>query len=332
MKIASLSRRDAIEKKLNEFFLKPASPLPLACLRISLAVILLVQVYFVRESFFALFSRSGLIQGPLADLMRSQDLPHVGWLANWLAPYGIPEATCLQVTAFAYAAAVIFFGLGLFTRAASIATWFLHWFLMITAFSSTYGVDSYAHIFLFYLMWMPAGDALSLDAARAGAPLTGQPGWQARLALRVLQLHLCVSYLASAIEKSFGVQWRTGEILWRAFNLPIFIQYDLTWMAHWPVLLFIGSWATLILEGAYPIFIWPRATRKIWLAGIVALHLGIAVFLGLHLFGYLMCALSLCAFGVPAEPGAAFSFSLAKSAKRSFGHRPLRSSANAHSP
>lgn len=328
MKALTFARWQRLETKLDDFFLRPASPLPLAALRISLAVILLVQIYFVREAYFALFSRSGWIQGPLADLMRSMDLPHIGWFASWLAPWGVSEAMCLEFAGVAYFIAVIFFGLGFFTRAASIATWFLHWLLMVTAFSSTYGVDSYAHLFLFYMMWMPAGDALSIDAARAGHPPSGIPSWQARLSLRTLQLHLCLSYLASAIEKSLGIQWRSGEILWRAFNLPIFIQYDMTWMAHWPRLLLIGSWATLILEGAYFIFIWPRATRKIWLAGIVALHLGIAVFLGLHLFRYLMCALSLCAFAVPAEPETALSFSFAGFAK-SYDHRPLRPSANA---
>lgn len=333
MKILSLCpRRETIENKLEEFFLKPASPLPIAALRISLALILLTQAYFIREAFLPLFSRSGLLQGPIADLMRSHDLPHVGWLATWLAPYGISEAACLELTAGAYIISVLFFGLGLFTRAASIATWFLHWILMTTAYSSAYGVDLYSHIFLFYMMWMPAGDALSVDSWRAGggdSPIVGVASWQARLGLRVIQLHLCISYLASAIEKSFGMQWRSGEILWRALNLPIFIRYDMTWLAHWPWLLFFGSWATLILEGGYFIFIWPRATRYFWLAGILALHLGIAIFLGLHLFGFLMCALSLCAFGLPAEPEAQFSFSFWPKTAKNFGHQPLRSSANA---
>jgi hypothetical protein len=288
---------------VERFFLMPASPLPLAVLRISLATLLIVQAYLLRNSVIPFFSRSGLIQGPLADVLRMPGTPHVGWLSDWLAPFGVSEIACLYGVCSAYLVSVVLFGLGLFTRPAAIATWFLHWVLMITGFSSIYGVDLYAHVFLFYLMWMPAGDALSLDAHYAQVPLTGIPSVGARLGLRVMQLHLCISYFGSAIEKSHGVQWRTGEVLWRAMSLPLYSSnIDMKWLAHWPSLLFIGSWSTLVLEGGYFIFIWPKATRKLWILGMLGLHFGIAIFLGLHLFGAIMGILSVSLFGFSAEP------------------------------
>jgi hypothetical protein len=74
------------------------------------------------------------------------------------------------------------------------------------------------------------------------------------------------------------------------------------WLAHWPSLLFAMSWTTLILEGTYFLFIWPRTTRALWLVGMTSLHAGIAVFLGLHLFGLIMAILSIVIFGISAEP------------------------------
>ena len=288
--------------RFEDFFLRPSSPLPLAVMRVALGVLLLVQVYLLRDSVIPFLSRDGLVQGPLADAMRMTTAPHVGWLADLLKPFGVSEAACVYGVCAAYITSLIFFSLGLFTRAASIATWFMHWVLMVTGFSTAYGVDLYAHVFLFYLMWMPSGGALSLDAYFAGSPLSGVPSWTARLGLRVLQIHLCISYASSAWEKIQGVQWRTGEVLWRTLSLPLFQQFDMNWIAHWPSLLFIGSWATLILEGLFFIFIWPRRTRYSWLAGMLGLHLGIAIFMGLHLFGFIMCILVLSTFAVPAEP------------------------------
>lgn len=89
-------------------------------------------------------------------------------------------------------------------------------------YTMTYGVDQYASVFLFYLMWIPAGAACSLDAAIGRT--SQAPTAMARLGSRVLQLHLCLSYLASGIAKSAGVQWWNGELLWRALSLPVYQQ------------------------------------------------------------------------------------------------------------
>lgn len=58
---------------------------------------------------------------------------------------------------------------------------------------------------------------------------------------------------------------------------------------------------SLALELGYCIFIWPKQTRAIWIAGIVGLHIGIMIFLGLHLFGLIMVCLTVCLFAVPAD-------------------------------
>jgi len=52
-----------------------------------------------------------------------------------------------------------------------------------------------------------------------------------------------------------------------------------------------------LLETSYPIFIWPRRTRLIWLVGIIAMHGAIAVLMGLYLFGFIMAVLNIAAFG-----------------------------------
>jgi Vitamin K-dependent gamma-carboxylase len=291
--------------RTEDFFLLPAASSPLACLRVLVSVLLLVQALILNRWVVDFLSRDGLIQGPLSDLLRNPYLPHVGWFADAVAPFGITEVTTLYAVCFLYVLSLVLLALGFMTRTAAIATWFLHWVLVITGYTSAYGVDLYAHVFLFYMMFMPLGDSYSLDAYFSGQPIGGQPSSSARLSLRVIQFQLCISYFFSAYEKVVGEQWRTGEVLWRMFNLPFFKYVDLAWTAQWPSLLLIGAWATILLEGAFFIFIWPKRTRIPWLIGMLGLHLGIAAMMGLHLFGLIMCIFLISGFAIPYEPSVA---------------------------
>ncbi|MEO5731563.1 MAG: HTTM domain-containing protein [Byssovorax sp.] len=295
-----LSWRHRLARAASRFFFEPASARPLAALRISLSAVLLGQAWLLRTEVLDLVAHDGIVQGDLARDLGGAAAPRIGWLVERLAPLGISESSCLHAVCCLYVASLMGLGLGTFTRVASALTWFLHWALLSTGGVTSYGADTYAHIFLFYLMWVPAGGAWSLDVARGRVPRA--PSEMARLGLRVMQLHLCVSYLASGILKSAGIQWWNGELIWRALSLPGYQQINTTWLASVPWLCQVACWAALFVELGYFVFIWPRRTRRLWIAAIVALHLGIVVFLGLGVFGVIMCVLTLSLFGVSPEP------------------------------
>lgn len=293
-----LGRR--LARAVEAFFFTPASARPLAALRIGLAAVLLAQAWMIRAEIFDFFARDGIVQGELARYFSVPGAPHLSWLIERLSPLGVSEASCIYAVCGAYVVSLLLLITGFHARFAAVSAWLLHWTLMNTGYTSIYGVDRYAHIFLFYLMWLPIGRAYSLDVALhrvSSAPTAG-----ARLGLRVLQLHLCLSYLASGIEKSSGPQWWNGELLWRVFSIPDYQRFDMSWLVDWPFLSRLGGWATLAVELGYCIFIWPRRTRKLWIAATVGLHLGIVIFLGLHLFGLIMCVLTLALFGFSPEP------------------------------
>ncbi len=285
-------------EKVKRFLLEPASPEPLGVLRIGLALVLLAQVYLLRGSVLEFFSHQGFVQGDLSQLLSIPNTPKISWLSSLLAPW-VSEEVCVYGVCVSYICALLFFALGLFTRVASLVVWFLHWTLMNTSCTSIYGVDLYAHVFLFYLMWMPCGNALSLDVFWGRASST--PTWNARLGLRILQIHLCISYLSSGLDKAQGIQWWNGELMWRALSLPIYQQFDMRWLADFPWIGKLLGWSTLVAEIGYCVFIWPQATRLFWVIGMVGLHLGIIVFMGLGLFGTIMCVLTVAVFGISPE-------------------------------
>jgi hypothetical protein len=85
--------------------------------------------------------------------------------------------------------------------------------------------------------------------------------------------------------------------MWRALVQPDFRQYDFTWLARCPWLAMLSSWFTMLIESGYFIAMWVPRVRVVWMMGIILLHLGIAFFMGLGLFGLIMILWTISAFG-----------------------------------
>lgn len=286
------------------FFLAPASARPLAILRVLLSVVLIMQALFLSSQLMDLLGPMGIIQGPLSQYLNDPNLPTLSSVNRILSHFGIVESQTIFLTAGLYFLSLLLLLAGYQTRAASVSTWLFHWILFNTGHCAKYGVDTFAHIALFYLIFMPVGKTLSLDAFFSQKP--DAPSAMARLSLRVLQVHLCIAYLASGIEKASGPQWWNGDAIWRALMLPIYSQFDMSWLASYSFLAKLGCWTTLVVEIGYAIFIWPRKTRKLWIFLTLGLHLGIALFLGLEIFSLVMCVLTFSAFGVSAKENSCF--------------------------
>jgi hypothetical protein len=252
-------------RKAEGFALAPASARPLAALRVGLAATLLVQ--------------GGVAARAALEL------------------HGRPSPAIIAA-GLAYAIGLVALLVGYRTRMAAAVAWLAH-LALVTGTPA----DQFAHVFLFYLIWMPSGDVLSLDR-RLGRK-SGAPTPMARLSLRVVQVHLCLAYAASGVEKVSGEQWRNGDAIGRALMLPDARRFELlSWLANHPSAAVAAGWAVLLVEIGYALMVWPKRTRRIWVGVTVARHLGVALLMGLGVLGAIMSVLTVGAFGVSAEPGA----------------------------
>lgn len=285
---------------IGKFFLEPATAEPLAALRIGMSLVLLWQAFLMRNSFLDFFSSTGFVQGEVSKAINNPSLPSLNWLIDLFSFVSISEKGALTGLGLFYVLSLLLLLFGFFTRPVALITWFLHWSFMNTGYSGSYGADMYAHIFLFYLVLVPAGSAYSLD--RSLGRVSGLPSWQARLGLRVVQLHMCISYCASGVEKASGIQWWNGEVLWRALNTPGYSVVDSHWLANVPFIPMLGGWIVLAIETFYCVLVWPKKTRILWVIATCMLHLGIAIFLRLHVFGLLMCIPTIALFAFSPEP------------------------------
>ena len=281
------------------FFLKPASPKPLAIFRIAFSFILIAQAFSMRESILSFLSNHGLVQQDVVNMLSDPFLPKLNGLMNRASQFGISESGYLHAFSMAYMLSLFCLLLGIFTNLAALLTWLLHWTIINTGYSGSYGADMYAHIFLFYLVWVPSGASYSLD--RVFRRVSDAPSSRARLGLRAMQLHLCISYLASGLEKGTGIQWWNGEAIWMALNLPEYCPFDMHWLANFPFVAMVVGWATLAVETLYCIFVWHRKTRLLWVLATCGLHVSIAILLSLPIFSLIMCVATLACFGISAK-------------------------------
>lgn len=267
-----------------DFMTRPASPRPLAALRIGLSAVLLTQALALAFNMLDLFGPRAIVQWRINEHMNVEGLPRLAWFASWFSGFATPE----QVTQgffLGYVGGLSMMLIGWHTRIGAILAWFTHLVVFMTDRAAVYGVDDFAHIALFYCMWMPLGNYWSLDVLAGRASPAPSP--EARIGLRVWQIHLCVVYLSSAIEKTLGAgsQWLTGELMWRTIMMPTFCRFDLAWMSEYPLLVKLGTWGPLGVEYLYAFLIWPRRTRSLMAWSTIGMHAGIAIVMGLRLFG-----------------------------------------------
>lgn len=293
------------QEKLARFFTAPASPRPLAVMRICVASVLLLQALSIAGSIQDLYGEHAIVQWTSIPGMSSgtgfiPDTPRIQWLASQLMPYGVSVEDCVRGVFLAYVVSLSFLLVGWRSNIAGGVAWLTHLAMNHSGFATIYGVDQFANIALFYCMWMPIGRAFSVDiqSRHVGDEATTT----SRICLRLLQGHLSIVYLATGLEKAAGEQWWNGEAIWRATNLPELAQFDFSWLASVPWLATALCLGTLFVEVFYPVFTWPTRTRKLMGIATIGLHVGIALTLGLVSFSALMASLTFSAFLVSSEP------------------------------
>ncbi len=257
---------------------------PLAGLRVGLALLLLLHLIWISDDLLSLDGSRGIVPWELTRLLRHPWVPGLPTLAKAFAPLGIGEHTAINLLLSGYAASLLSLALGLRARLSAFVAWGLHLGIVTSGFTSYYGVDQLANTFLFYLVVFPS--------ARETVPVG---------CLRVMQLHLCVIYLAAGLDKAMGSQWWNGEAIWRALSQPAFRTFDVGWLANHSWIPVLAGWGTLVVEIGYAVLVWPRRTRKAWCIATIGLHLSTCVFMGLVFFSSVMILLTSCLFLIPEQ-------------------------------
>jgi hypothetical protein len=284
-----------VKTGLLEFLFAPSTDTWLAVLRVGLGFEVTLYCLSLRNDWTYLLSGTARSLAEALLSLETHFVPRLGWLTSLAAQLGVREEKVLFVAWVCLFAAGCALLIGFASRLSAIAAWLLHLCAAKSGGFVSYGIDNFMTIGLLYLMWSPLPDRYSFDWRLRGARLK-RPEllgfWR-----RVLQLHLCVIYFFSGLTKCLGSGWWDGSNVWRSLIRPPFNVIDPEILVRWRHLFPVAGIFICLLEIGYPFFIWHEKTRKIWLIGICAMHVGIGLAMGMYLFAFIMIVLNVAAFG-----------------------------------
>lgn len=209
---------------------------------------------------------------------------------------------------------IFLFTIGFCTRLTAILTWLAAISYIHRAGTALFGQDTMMNILLLYLMVGPSGAALSVDrlirrwwdvrrARKAGRPVPAwmppQPLVSANVALRLIQINLCIIYAMSGFSKLHGTSWWNGRATWIAQAnyefAPMWFTPYAAWLRFlcdhrvlWELYCSATVIFTFVVEIGFPFLVWNRTLRPYMIACAILMHFGIALTMGLRTFSMLM--------------------------------------------
>lgn len=306
MEMVTDSARDWLQtlvRHWNNFWFAPSQPHTLAAIRIATGAMLLYTHLVLSLDLLAFLGNQAWL-----DNQTIRDL-HIGTIGPRTADLGRSYLWHIQSPlllwlhhVFAIAAAFALL-VGAATRITAPLCWFIQIMYMHRLTGALFGLDQVVTMMLMYLMIAASGSVYSLDSVlreRWQDRLT-QSSWHRWLlppatatatntvATRLLQLHLCVIYLFGGLWKARGETWWDGSALWFATANLEYQSLDVTWFAaRYPRICSMLVHITVFWEVFYIALVWPKLTRPFVLMLAVAVHGGIALFLGMKTFGLIM--------------------------------------------
>jgi hypothetical protein len=292
--VATADGIKSVVRAWDRFWFTPALPHALALIRICGGAMLLYThaIWTINLNDF-LGPKSWLTSDTVAALNRGPFRQNFAW--SYL--YWIDSPALLWTVHIAALVVFAMLTVGLFTRVTSVLAWIITISYCHRLTGTLFGLDQINAFIATYLMLGDSGGVWSVDrwlASRRApltthhSPLTYSPSIGTNIAIRLLQLHMCVIYLFGGIGKMRGDTWWDGSALWFAFASLEYQSLDMTWTVKHRWLLALLTHITVFWETFYCFFVWPKLTRPICLLLAVGVHLGIAVCLGMKTFGLVM--------------------------------------------
>ena len=265
---------------MNNFWFTPRSPKMLGVIRILTGVLLLYSLAVWTLELSTFFAIDGLL--PLSYREGSYAWSHLDWFAG--SPTMLLVAHCVGMLV------VLLFAAGIQTRVTSILTAVIAIGYCNRSIGADFGLDQILAFLCMYCAVGNSGGAYSIDRMLAfGRNLPAPPASATtNIAIRLIQIHLCIVYFFAALGKLQGATWWSGEAVWLAMASYEYQQIDMTWLANYLPLVSAMTVVSLFWELLYPALVWPRLSRPIMLGVAVLVHLGIGLCMGMLEFGLVM--------------------------------------------
>ncbi|HEX4231215.1 MAG TPA: HTTM domain-containing protein [Bryobacteraceae bacterium] len=263
----------------NQFFFEPQSPLPVCLFRILYGCAVMGTLILLRPEWLTWYGTHAWVS--LATMQKVAP----GLRLNLFAL--IPQNdSWIEGLFWVFLGSAVFLTIGLLTRLSSISV-----FLCLTSIHQrdlyiTHSGDTFLRVAGFFLMFAPAGVALSMDRllriwrGKEDAPVQPKSPW----AQRMIQFEVALMYFTSFLWKSMGAPWVNGTALYYVLHLDEIRRFPIPQWIEQPLMLKLGSWLTLALEFSLGVLIWFKELRYPLLLCGLLFHLCLEYSLNIPMF------------------------------------------------
>jgi len=289
----------------DHFWFTPTAPHTLAVIRIATGSLLLYSHLVLAANLSSFLGDSAWINNDTIASIHQGDFTPPDAARSYL--WNISSPALLWAHHLLTILVTACFAVGLFTRLTAPLAWWLQLMLVHRLTGTLFGFDQVTTMLTMYLMLGPSGAVFSVDrllrrrfAGKVGKSRQLQwllpddrPSVSANIATRLIQIHLCIVYLFGGLWKARGTSWWDGTAIWFAISNAQYQSIDITWLGRYPRLFSLLAHVTVFWEVFYCALVWPKLTRPIVLVIAIAVHGGIALFLGMITFGTIMIVANL---------------------------------------
>ena len=278
----------------EQFWFSPSDPIVLSVMRLVVGGMLFYTHLVWGMNLRAFFGADGWNSPEVVRAIQEGMFSPTFW---WYVPehlMGEVHVVCLCI--------LFLFWIGCCTRVTSVLAFLITISYSYRAQMANFGLDQINGLLTLYLCIGSSGALLSFDRcwkvlrARRVARVASQPfvfssaspSASTRLATRLIQIHFCVIYSFAGLSKLQGDAWWNGEAIWLAFSNLEYQSIDMTWTAWYPWISDLATHTTIVWEVFFPVLIWVRPLRPLWLFMGFFMHIGIGALMGMWTFGLVM--------------------------------------------
>jgi Vitamin K-dependent gamma-carboxylase len=263
----------------NEFFFAKQSPLPIALFRIIYGMLVTITLLLLRPDWLNWYGVHAWVSLPTALKLEP------GSRLNLFSI--MPQSDALVEALFWVSlGSAILLTIGFLTRVNSVLLFACLASIHQRNLYINHGGDTFLRLAGFFLIFAPAGAALSIDRLirirRGKDSLEIQP--RSPWAQRMIQLQLSLLYLTTFLLKIKGAPWLQGTALFYVYHVDELKRFPLPALFLKPTVLKFGTWAGLAVEFSLGVLIWIKEFRYWLLALGVLFHLWLDYSLNIPMF------------------------------------------------
>jgi hypothetical protein len=263
----------------NGFFFAEQPPTPLALFRIAYGTVVIATLFLLHGDWIAWYGPNAWVR--LSTIRTMEPGPRLNLFTI------IPQSdSWVRILFWVFLISAVCLTIGLLTRVNSIIVFACLASIQQRNLLILHGGDTFLRVTGFFLMFAPAGAALSVDRliriwrGKEGAEIRPRRPW----AQRMIQFELALLYFAGFCSKIEGGSWVQGTALYYVYHLDELQRFPLpSWFFH-PVMLKLGTWFALVFEFSMGVLIWIKELRYPLLAVGVLFHLSLEYSLNIPMF------------------------------------------------